>query len=499
MHKKRNVGIFLILFFGLGVFLRFYKIGGTFMFQGDQGRDAIVVKRMLYDRDLTLLGPVTSVGNMYLGPLYYYFMAPFLAFTFPNPVGPVIGVAILDVATLVLIYFVGKEIFDKRVGLFGLAIYSVMNVAILYSRFSWNPNLGSFFGLLVFWFMARLISKRKAINVIYALIAFAALIQMHYVALLAGVVVVAGWLMAFFSRIVERKDLFVKSLAGIILLLLSTLPLVAFDFLHDHLIWKGFFSFFENDGGRMQTLSAAMQVVKELEGKSFRILGQLMGTNGGLVDRLVVYPVILLSAYIMLFAKLDRKMRMKFILLLSWVGGAIVGVSFYADTVFDHYLSFIFAGLAILYGFLSSWLWSKGNFAKMVVAVLLLVYGYVNLGSTPAFGRHGLSADYYREVVYGIVPDIPEEYSYNLVLLAENKDYKGMNYRYFFEVSDHKPEGVDAYEYLDYLVIIDELGVDNPLEYQIYEIQTQANITLVKHERIDNRIDYYLFKIEKVE
>ena len=66
--------IFLTFVLVVASFFRLYRINETLMFLGDQGRDAIVAKRMLIDHDLTLIGPVTSVGNMYLGPFYYYFI-----------------------------------------------------------------------------------------------------------------------------------------------------------------------------------------------------------------------------------------------------------------------------------------------------------------------------------------------------------------------------------------------------------------------------------------
>ncbi|MEK9176282.1 MAG: hypothetical protein AAB520_02445, partial [Patescibacteria group bacterium] len=61
----------------LGAFLRLYKIKDYIVFLGDEGRDALVVYNILHG-NLTLLGPTSAVGGFLLGPIYYYFMAPFL-------------------------------------------------------------------------------------------------------------------------------------------------------------------------------------------------------------------------------------------------------------------------------------------------------------------------------------------------------------------------------------------------------------------------------------
>jgi len=67
----------LVLFIS-GLFLRFYKLNGFVTFLGDQGRDAIIIKRIVSFEHFPAIGPPTSVGQVYLGPFYYYFIAPWL-------------------------------------------------------------------------------------------------------------------------------------------------------------------------------------------------------------------------------------------------------------------------------------------------------------------------------------------------------------------------------------------------------------------------------------
>ena len=67
--------------------LRFYNLEDSQQFLGDQGRDSMVVSRIFTERDPVFIGPVTSIGNMYLGPLYYYFMLPFLWLSYPSQWG----------------------------------------------------------------------------------------------------------------------------------------------------------------------------------------------------------------------------------------------------------------------------------------------------------------------------------------------------------------------------------------------------------------------------
>jgi 4-amino-4-deoxy-L-arabinose transferase-like glycosyltransferase len=119
-------------------------------FLGDEGRDSLVWLRMIRDGKFTLLGPMTSIGNMYLGPLYSYLMLPFFIL-FQSPVGPSVGVALFSIATVYMIWEFGKEWFDEKTGLIAAFLYSISPVVINYSHSSWNPNVMPFFALLTIW------------------------------------------------------------------------------------------------------------------------------------------------------------------------------------------------------------------------------------------------------------------------------------------------------------------------------------------------------------
>ena len=75
-------------------------------FLGDQGRDVLVIRNFFKHKDLFFIGPQTSIGNMYLGPYYYYLIAPALLLANFNPVGPAVFIALFGIATTYLIFFV---------------------------------------------------------------------------------------------------------------------------------------------------------------------------------------------------------------------------------------------------------------------------------------------------------------------------------------------------------------------------------------------------------
>src|SRR3990167_6953623 len=119
--------ILVILFAG---FLRLYNFSGFVTFLGDQGRDAIVIKRIITFEHLPAIGPPSSLGQIYLGPFYYYLIAPFLLISRFNPVGPALGVALISIIGIIISYFVVKHETNFKTALvfFIFSAFSAVNI-----------------------------------------------------------------------------------------------------------------------------------------------------------------------------------------------------------------------------------------------------------------------------------------------------------------------------------------------------------------------------------
>ncbi|MBI3955101.1 glycosyltransferase family 39 protein, partial [Candidatus Gottesmanbacteria bacterium] len=164
--------------------MRFYRIREYILFLGDEGRDALIVKRMIVDHVYTLLGPITSVGSMYMGPIYYYFMAPFLWVWHLDPVGPSIMVALFSLSTIYLIYRLSYEYFSPHIGIIASLFYAISPLTVIYGRSSWNPNIVPFFSLLIIYCLMKVVIDNNHRWLIVAGFILGILVQLHYVTLL---------------------------------------------------------------------------------------------------------------------------------------------------------------------------------------------------------------------------------------------------------------------------------------------------------------------------
>ncbi len=219
----------------LGAFLRLYRLPQTMQFLGDQGRDVFTVRRMLIEHHPVLIGPVTSVGNMYLGPFYYYFMLFPYMLTYPDPTGPTYAVALVGILTVWLVYKFGREMVGGKAALFASFTFAISPLVLTFSRFSWNPNIVPLFSLLLLWSLYNAL-KGKDKAWIWVGLWFAVLMQLHYITLLLGGLAGLIWIYVFIGKLRAggvKRSFVVSTLVAIAVFLISLIPLVAFDFRHD--------------------------------------------------------------------------------------------------------------------------------------------------------------------------------------------------------------------------------------------------------------------------
>jgi 4-amino-4-deoxy-L-arabinose transferase-like glycosyltransferase len=446
------VMIFLVL---AGIFLRFWNFRNTLQFLGDQGRDALVVKRIIKDHDPVLIGPVTSTGNMYLGPLYYYFMAPFLALTYPDPIGPAVAIAVLSVITIVLIYLIGKEIFGEQIAVIAAFFFTFSKTVVTYSRFSWNPNPAPIVSVLLFWAVYRAIKKSPWYWVMVS-VCIAILMQLHYVSLLAFGAAGFVWLLVLISLIRKAKPkdspfavsyslqkLFLATGAAVVLFVAFLSPQILFDMRHNYLNANSLRNFISDSQNpvKSDTLAAKIaKTTKETHGRSMQILFEMfIGQNRWL--NTILWIVVLVAFGMILTKKKKDSSHLGYLLLFIFYVISIIGLSFYRGSVFDHYLGFHWPLTFFIYGMILIHIMKKPVGAGLAG---LFVVGFLfwNIPRMP-LRTLGWTMDKMKATSQTILDRVEPGEKYDIVLLSETGDIQGQSYRYFLDTTD-RPTVSDA-------------------------------------------------------
>jgi 4-amino-4-deoxy-L-arabinose transferase-like glycosyltransferase len=446
----------LILILVLGAFLRVYRIADYMTFLGDEGRDVLVVRRLLINGDLIFVGPGTSVGNMYLGPLYYYMMAPALWLANFSPVGPAVEVAVLGTVTIFFIWFVSQKWFGKIAAIVAAFFYSVSPVVIYHSRSSWNPNIMPFFALLVVYSLWKVWNEKKWSWIVVSGISFAFVVQSHYLGL-----ILLPFMFIFFILSVIRdwrqkalqKNILVSSIIsfGSFLTLMSSL--LIFDARYgwrNALAMKDFF---------LQRSDVSFNLVRSAN-KLWSIFLQLVtrllaGTNA-LYGKYAFIGIIALLIFAFAIKKeLKEVSRKAFVFIGVWLMVGLIGLSLYKQELYDHYFGFLFPAPFILMGGLVSVLVNyKDKLLVILLAISLGFLVYINILNN-AFWREPNRQLARTIEIADKINEEAEGKKFNLAVIAE-QNYEGA-YQYFLEASSAPILFIDPQRYSE--TVADQLFV----------------------------------------
>lgn len=448
LHNLLILGILII-----AAILRLYKISGYMTFLGDEGRDVLVVYNILHGH-FTLLGPTASVGGFFLGPIYYYFMAPFLWLFNYNPVGPAVMVALFGVFTVFLVYKIGNELFDKTTGIIASVLYAISPLIIAYSRSSWNPNLMPFFSLLTLYFAFKGIEKNKILYFFLSGVFLGVAIQLHYIATFLAVIL---FFYLLYSDILTIKslswflklgDLFKTYLFIFLGFLLGLAPFLIFELRHSFPNARSIFDFIFNS----KEVGSGGNFFAIINNVFFRLFGRLItdypppeqvSLNHPEIA-LKYYSTLILAIVVVVFFLLqylksfkERGIKFqKFSLIFIWFFIGISLFGFYKKSIYDYYFGFMFPLPFLLVGSFLFFLLRQKFFLKMIGAVCFTAIFIINIQAMPfRYSPNNQKAQV--KTIADFVLSKADNKPFNFALITiGNSDHA---YRYFFELANKKP------------------------------------------------------------
>lgn len=438
IKKNKKELIFLAMIVLVGAFCRLYKIDQYMTFLGDEGRDVIIVRRIFTEAHPPLIGPGTSVGSMYLGPLYYYLMAIPLILSGFSPVGPAVMVALISLATILLIWWVGRSWFSKTAGLIAAGLYAISPTVITFSHSSWNPNIMPFFALLSVFSVWKVWQKKEFNWLIVMGVSFAFVLQSHYLGLLLAPTLFLFWILTIVDLKsngkwkIEHWSFLRKSLLGLLFFAILMSPLLIFDLRHNFMNTKAFYNFIVNrdtalSGSLLTSFSKAPQIFNLINKSLLSGKNALVGAVSSIVIVLGVFYVLVKNFVV----QKNFKIKPEYWLLFSWIGFGIIGLSFYKMEIYDHYLGFLFPVPFLLIGIFISLLVKKGILAKVLGIIVVLLLLVISIIQNPFKYEPNRQLKRSQDVAHTILSQSDGK-PFNLAVIAERNYEDG--YRYFLEL-----------------------------------------------------------------
>ena len=449
--KLSRSTILLIAILLLGSFFRLYQIRDYLVFLGDEGRDALVWKHILIDRQLTLLGPTASVGGFYLGPIYYYLALPF-AWAFQlDPVGPAYFVAIIGIATVYLVYRFGKDYLgSSTIGLIAAFLYSFAPLTVRYSRSSWNPNPLPFFTLLGLMSLFSGIKHKRWYLLVLSGICLGIAWQLHYLALIISAIYLAIVIIE-----VKRINLFAipNTLLAIFLgWLIGFSPFLAFEIRHGLPNTRTVLEFITRKNG------AIHPVILDVIATALQRTLLMFRTVLSLPDTLLVKAALLLIIALGLRYCFTTKHR----LLAIWFLVGMFGFAFYQGSIADYYFGFLFP---VPFLILSTVI---HKLRPPLLIIILLFLSTYQLSQAFFLKKPNRQVDQTIAIADQVIK-FSESNPFNFALITGgNSDHA---YRFFLELKGHRPLGLEE-KVTDQLLIVCEKppAECKPLGHSLWEI-----------------------------
>jgi 4-amino-4-deoxy-L-arabinose transferase-like glycosyltransferase len=479
---KLQTGLFVGLIL-LAAFLRLYNLRNTVVFLGDEGRDALVVKRILVDHKLTLLGPTASVGGFYLGPIYYYFMVPFMWLSNLDPVGPAIMVALMGIGTVAILFYLLNRWYGFFAAFLPSLIYAVSPGITQFSRSSWNPNPLPLFTVLILFCLDRYFRNHRLIWILLTGICFGIIIQLHYLALI--LLPVATIILLIQS---PKKSWLKLCLILAIGFFLGAAPYLGFEIRHGFPNIRSVIEFIGRGGNTTGPRSWNLFWLF-YDINRFNLESVLSSQFAKLTPKLtlLLFGFVLIFISWLVFHRRKISLPTRSILIL-WVLGSI-GIGLYKGQLHYHYFEFFFPVPFLLLGLCLSRI--KNLSYKLIATAIAVIFCLFLLPKSPAWAEGSRLIDQTDKVASAVI-NLSGGKPFNFALITPgNSDHA---YRFFLERHNSPPVPIEM-SITEQLIVVCEQEIDkcHPLGHPLWEIAGFGRAELIDTVKILENL--YVFRL----
>lgn len=357
----RSQLLLLILILLIGFFFRTYGIVERFEFAHDGDLYSWIVKDIVVNGHLRLIGQETSASGIFIGSFFYYLLTPFFIITNMDPIGALIPITIIGITTALSYFFVFFRLFNINTGLIACFLYAVLLTTVGLDRWVVPTNLTSLWAIWYFYTLIML--SRGKFFVVPILGVLIGLIWHIHIALIPTLSAIPFAI--FVSKKFPNPNQIIKSAVAFFVL---SIPLIMFETRHNF----------------QQTLSILDNFIIPKSGASglykFQLVSGVIVKN---IDSLFFAPqsfgaankfITIAILFTGLFLVKKKILTLKeLVTLYAWILGVILFFSLSKSPVSEYYFSnigIIFLSIVTLFLY---WLIKTYSWGKEVVVILLFM------------------------------------------------------------------------------------------------------------------------------
>ena len=417
LFKKNWILIIILL---LGIFLRTYKSYEYFSYAHDLDLAAWIVRDVVVDKHIRLIGQETSTQGIFIGPLYYYLQIPFYLLFNMQPTGLIVMATLFGIFSIWSFYYIFANVFQKKdIGYIAGFIYAISFSTVMNDRGT-VPTTPVFLWTGWFFYALDLIYKgnhRKAFITLGVLIALIWHLNFGLVVLLTLIP---------FALYFSKKRIIVKDLVpGRLYLFILSLPLIAFEIKHGFIQTKALITSLIQDQGSQLTLIDQSKRV-------YHISSQIITNIIWYPDQIYYYIVPLLTLIMTVYYFFKKKIsKYIFWIIILWSIPTLIFFSLYSKILSEYYLNGIILAwitmiTLILYNLLAH------KILRIFGYIFLVIFIFINISKMLNFQDNREGYIYRRAIVSDIRKDA-EAKGYPCVAVSYiTKPGYNLGYRYLF-------------------------------------------------------------------
>lgn len=408
--------LLIILIILVALYLRFWQIDRVVPYTWDQGRDSWVVRGLLVG-EFPLRGPRTGVGDFYLGPAYYYLLAPFYVISDLDPIGAQYFNITVTIVTLLLLWWVTEKIFSRRTAFAALFLYAFAFHTISGSMIPWNVSLVPALTIAIIFCLYRILSGNcKYLIAAAALTGFA--FHIHFTAVFLPFIILPYLIIAALAGKTEFRKWSLVSLPFFVVWFVPTVVESLTTYNDNYWRFVNFLkTFLMGFHGRFML---------------YRLSDSLIQFAAVINFRAIDFAKYIIPLVFIVVAARDRrpKVRTNSLLLVTWFLVPLIGFTLYKGHVTDYYYLINLPVVIIIFAYLIDKVFSL----KMMVLTAVMIIGlavYFLVNTSRFWSKPDTAAGLYRQKMdVGAVIDGGGRLGYT------EGDIK--SYLYTIWVEDHK-------------------------------------------------------------
>jgi len=365
--RRREILVFPGLLL-LAAALRLPDLATRGTWDADQGHDMLMLRALVRDGVIPLLGPPTSIGDVHHGALYYFLLAPAAALTGgDSPLAVVAWIALGGIAAVGVTWWLARSIAGPVAGLVAGLAMAISPAAIDESTFIWNPNLIALSSAVALAGAWRAWTTRRPAWWLVAAVGTAVTMQCHVLGVTL-LPVIGALLVADIRRRTaspERRVLVRVGLGGLTIIALSFLPLAIHELTTNFSEVQAALTYLRAGGDPTSLAPVPRFLVVTSRVVSWPLVGLI--TSGLTAAVVAILGVLGLATWRFVAATGPERVAVRWLSLgLAWTALALTVISPSLATVVeglpnDHYHAFADPIVFVLAGIGAAALWRAGG------------------------------------------------------------------------------------------------------------------------------------------